>query len=825
MSSKFDWRAEDDLKWNEFTAGDSKDEQPDSERKRPAWLIISGILVLVVTVGIFAFFQVRRYVEDTAAAVEEDVLSSHALVKMAAQEDDLELFAPLLSGRDPKWTQDQLTLLDMDLLLDRQPLGLTWKPQEATDNISVTLSPDLQSAEIEYIETYGYGLNGEEGDIQLAQTAVYRLSETRWLLSPPNDDFWGEWISSQGRYVILTFPERDAELGRRLAADLEATLAGACFDLDLECDNLPHLDVLLTPDLEAMMALENSGYLAQEGEQLRLPTPTLVGKPANNVSYRALYRGYATLLLSHLVARQANWNCCDQSPFFKALVDVQLHQLGFQSWPLTAEDYRTALRHPPDLTAIRAIWDEGLTPAQAQERPEWWMLYTFIEFVVNQQEEPAVIDLQRALAETNSFNTWLDQAGINGSLNLMEGAWQAFIHERILQTQAQPTLAWPEEDIALICNDGQTGIANIYRYQPTANSWTVELADRDFVVMNGLPDNQGLILTEQFLSVDQLRTTLWRDGQETAVSFGSGFYFSAERSDPEGRYLVLSSFQENTAGTGDFVFGLHLLELANCNQDSCPLTPIEGEPVWSPDGSQTLWSGPALLSAPNSEVQIYLGDEQVQAGQSAGIGFAPFWLDDENYAFLQNPANTVLMAAGIVDRSPEQILETADLISFLPEVKASDLLINDARVDPTAPNLVYLTVSQRFGTDADYLFTLDWQSGKIELVLTAEEVLGDLSIHSFSPNHRHLALTSLAVNEINSGGTYQEMLLIDRESQRSVAYTLIDTIIPTSGSWSNNGQWFLFLAPDYLMLSAPEAGYDHFVPHKFRNCTGAAWIK
>lgn len=824
MSSKFDWRAEDDVGWNEFVSDDPQDEQPDSGRKRPAWLIIAGILLLVISAGTFAFFQVRRYVENTAASVEEDVLSSHALVKMAAQENDLELFAPLLSGRDPQWTQGQMTLLDMNLLLDRQPFGLTRQLQETADSISVTLSPDLQSAEIEYIESYGYGRNGQEGDIQLAQTAVYRLSETRWLLSPPDNDFWGDWISSQGRYVILTFPERDGELGRRLASDLEAMVGGACFNLNLDCDSLPHLDVLLTPDLEAMMAIENLAYLAPEGDQLILPTPTLVGKPANDASYRALYRGYAAFLLSHLVARQANWECCAHAAFFKALVDVQLQQLGLQSWPLTAEDYRQALRQPLDLTALRRLWDEELTIAEARERPDWWMLYLFIEFIANQQETLSAFDLQRALTPADSFNSWLSQISITGSLNLVEEDWQDFISQRVLQMQAQPPIAWPEDDVAVICNDGQTGIANVYRYDPATNKWTVELADRDFVVMNGLPGNQGLILTEQFLDVDQLRTTLWREGQESAVAFGDGFYFSAERSDPAGHYLALNSFQENTAQAGDFVFGLYLLELANCNQDSCPLLPIDGEPLWSPDGSQTLWSGPDFLNTFENEVQIYLGDEQAQAGQPVGIGFSPFWLDNEHYAFLEEPNNTKLTAGNISDHSPEQLLETADLIPFLPEAEAGNLMIFEAKTDPIAPNLIYLSVSNR-SDDTNYLFTLNRQTGKIELVLTTEEGVDDISIHSFSPNHRQVVLKSFAVSQVGGGGTYQEILIFDIESQKIQSYTLVDTILPTSSGWSNNGDWLLFLGPDHLLLSAPEAGYDHLVPHQFRNCTGAVWTK
>jgi hypothetical protein len=131
MSAKFDWRAEDDTSWDEF-AGDGHDQnQAAPRRKRPPWLIAGGVILVLIVAGVVGFFQVRRYVDNTAASVEEDVASSHELVELAARRSDLELLAPLLSGRDPDWTQAQLTLLDTDLFYDRRPFGLHWQPAEA----------------------------------------------------------------------------------------------------------------------------------------------------------------------------------------------------------------------------------------------------------------------------------------------------------------------------------------------------------------------------------------------------------------------------------------------------------------------------------------------------------------------------------------------------------------------------------------------------------------------------------------------------------------------------------------------------------------------
>ncbi len=820
MSSNFDWRAEDDISWDKYAAPEADEGQPGPKRKRPIWLIALVVLVVLLSAGYLAYRQVRRYVDNTAASVEEDVLSSHALVKMAAQEGDLELFAPLLSGRDPNWTQDQLAILDMNLLFQRQPFGLSWRPQETSDDISVSLSSDLQSAEIEYQESYGYGLNGEEGIVQLTQTAVYRLSETRWLLSPPDDDFWGSYITAKGNYIELTFPDRDDETGSQLASDLEAVLSGACQRLELDCDESQPLDVLLATDLDAMMDTSDPELFAQAGDQLVLPTPTLVGKPANNASYRALYRGYATIIVSHLIARQAEWECCDQSPFFKALLDAQLHQLGLQTWPLTLADYRLALRRPLKVDTLREIRAEELSLAEFQERPDWPLTYLFVEFLINQEDAPPIIELQRTMARTASFGAWTAQAGVTGDDAVQEPAWQAAVQQRILDQQGPPPVNWPEEDIALICNDGQTGISNVYRYDLSQSSWKVELANRDFVVMNGLPNNEGLILTEQFLDVDQLRTTLWRDGQETVVIFGDAFYFSTERSNPDGTQLVLNSFEQET-----FTSEYNLLDIENCDDESCPLSRIEGLPVWSPDGSRTLWVMSERAAPIVGEWPLFLGDGRLQSPKPIGDGNSPFWLDNENYAFLQGgPQDVALVMASVNDNAPQILLTQADLAALVPDLEETEIRLNDATTDPTAPNLIYITAVNRL-ENIDYLFTLEWQRGEIELVLETENSPGGLLVPRFSPDNHWLVLRTNFSVASSSSQRQQNIYLYNTESQTTLLYTMSGAAFLPGRSWSNNGDWLASLSDGFIMLSAPDANYDHLVRHEFQDCTDMAWIK
>jgi hypothetical protein len=66
--------------------------------------------------------------------------------------------------------------------------------------------------------------------------------------------------------------------------------------------------------------------------------------------------------------------------------------------------------------------------------------------------------------------------------------------------------------------------------------------------------------------------------------------------------------------------------------------------------------------------------------------------------------------------------------------------------------------------------------------------------------------------------------LFDIESGQTQNYLLADYILLGEG-WSNDGRWLVSTAKGFLMLTAPEVGYDHLISHDFRDCTGVAWIK
>jgi hypothetical protein len=307
------------------------------------------------------------------------------------------------------------------------------------------------------------------------------------------------------------------------------------------------------------------------------------------------------------------------------------------------------------------------------------------------------------------------------------------------------------------------------------------------------------------------------------VTYGDAFLFSAELFDPTGRYIVINIFQQSVVEQNSYDSGPYLLELETCLPDNCPIISTDGRPVWSPDGARTLWVIPEILNPLEMEDQIFLGDELLQSGEMVASGSDPFWLDNETYAFTVNPGSMALMAASINDNTPEMLLETADLAALIPELEAAYMFVTNARADPAAPDLIFLTaVNSQDNTD--HVFTFNWQTGEINLVLSVEESYGGLTPHSFSPDHRWLLMRTFLAPPFSSDQRNQELFYYDMETQEVRNYGLVEDMILPTESWSNNGQWLVLLGRDFLILTAPGANYDHLVQHSFRDCTGVAWI-
>lgn len=318
----FDWQTEGKTVWE-----DAPSQPPTPKSRRGRWVVVA--LVLLATAVIFQ--GVRQRLAQVAGQVEADVLASHAVIHEAAVRGDGEVVLSFLSGRDADWASATGQLAADGLTYGRDGLNLTWLAEQSAAP-TVVVAADLQSAEVTQGERYAIDVgNGLTETVVLEQTAVYRLGNNRWLLSPPEAEFWGASRTILGQYLVVHFPTRDAAVVERLFLRLDDKLGQMCTQLpNFTCPAGFQIDVVFSPEPEALAQASLGAVITAEQTGLRLPTPTLVGLPQSEAAFQALFRGYASLVVATAVTDLVDWRCCEEVDFYQALLNDLLSQLGLR---------------------------------------------------------------------------------------------------------------------------------------------------------------------------------------------------------------------------------------------------------------------------------------------------------------------------------------------------------------------------------------------------------------------------------------------------------------------------------------------------------------
>lgn len=423
----FDWQTQEEISWEEPPPLEEEPLDPGPRRRR--WPYV--VLMVLVGAAAAAFVVVRelnRRVDDAQTEARLAVISSYNVIQQAAVEADAELFVSFLSGRDADWSGAQERAVQEGAFLNREGLGL-YRMGEASlgsDTADVTFSPDLTSAEMTVTQTYGVAIgHGLTETVRLRQTAVYRLGPNRWLLAPPELEFWGEMETRHGRYLTTTYPERDAAIGRRLASDLDRKLIEMCEQIaGLNCPADLQVTLDLTTDPNSLLPLNRTNIpLGQRN--ISLPTPTLAGLPLDEHGYRALQRGYGQRLVTAVISDLVGWVCCSQEIFYEAIVNKQLQQLGLKtSSPL---DYERVQDNATRLADFLGLWDTTNESAQPEDGE---MVYGLIEFLTS-EVGVTTPQMQRELGEVTYRNWLLNVVGERyPSFDDLEQEWQRFLDER-----------------------------------------------------------------------------------------------------------------------------------------------------------------------------------------------------------------------------------------------------------------------------------------------------------------------------------------------------------------------------------------------------------
>lgn len=836
----FDWQSDEEDLWkdqNEVVA------VPEPPRRRRWWAGLLAIMLVVGLVGGLIYRQLNRRVEEAVSSLEEDVAAAFGVVRSAADRRDRELLVSVISGRYPRWTSTQKELLEAGYLLDRAPFGL-WLQPAAPRIVSVELSADLSQAILVAEQVYAtQSAEGVTETVRLQQTAVFRQGDQRWLFAPPNEDFWGSYALLTGDYLTLEVPERDREIGVRLAADLDAAVEKMCQTLaEIECPAEPELFVRLETEPETWLDATDPANRLTAGHTLILPTPSLLGLPADEAAYLALLRGYSEQVLAPYIAELVGYECCnDHFLFYEALLLKQLNELGIRPWPLGPAEYEQLARGPLELGALSEFWFLSLAEATPLNRA---YALAAVEFTLREGTDVTPAAMQRSLATRQSFwrwfQQWFERSPVNSGLlpeEVYGRRWLQFVNDQTLSAQQPPPVPLPDEDIALLC--GSDVVLGLYRYDLASEAWQHELDGRTFLSMVPLLDDSGLVLEERFLSesnVEWKRILLWQEGQEISAYEGplrAGLLAGFHGEDPAGQFLRIYTYFD-ASGPPSFLY----LNMGQCDANGCPQQSVSGLPIWSPDGKHTLiWE---FLEA---EAAVVIGDANaIPLERLNENAFAPFWLDNFTigYLYLADDGSQQVRIASIDDlQSPQTVLTLEDLRQAIPEAEQSaELSFNYAAAAPDDPFTLYLAVNNLDDIRPKvYIFsyrrpdlagmpTPDPTSsysdparlGEATLLISADDSFATYAPFQFSPNGRWLTT-------VTSGWRHPARLffLHDRTTGQTQQFESSPTF--PHYDWSADGQWLLRVEEGYMSLTAPAYDYHRLLFYDQPQCGFPAWVK
>ncbi len=871
MSGKFDWRTEDEEYWDELDTDPASDSHP---YRRSRWIVTLVLILLFAGLGAIFMRTVNRRMDDNMQAMRDDIVSSHNLLQFAEAERDNELFYSLLSGRDSSWTTSQHELFQLRLLRDRAPFGLQVQqtgplPKKEDKSYIINFSPDLLTAEVQTLLPYDtITSDGSTDTIILQEIALYRLGRERWLLSPPEKEFWGSESTRDGRRIRLIYPQRDAELADRLLSDLDRALEEICGALaDINCPSDLHLDVIFSTDPASLVnsARPLGAISTDTGPTVILPAPTLIGIPQDDGGYQALLRGYEAQMATAIISHHVGYECCQQLPFYQALIDYQLGELGLKPWPVSGEDYARIVAERVHLQDVATLWQSD--DPEDLYGPDGWRVFTMVDYLLDARPNSSPANLQRELVRRGSFYGWLngifapETGHTNTSLlsHLMRGFWlRGYI--QTLDTDGEDIVLPAEQDLFVSCTDSDSisqedRVSTLYRYEVRNDTWHKVNDTPNSLWISPLPGDDA-ILQQEFGSGDGYWETFIR-GQNQLVPLmpnSEDFVVSFGQTDPDFTGLTAFVFPPDSDEATITWF-----DLLDCREErGCAPRELPGIPIWSPDGAHALFS-----SNPNAQIDLlqiemrsilfdrnaehlpaplFVGDRNTLLGSDlvsevrdltpVGTGHAPFWLDSGTIGYITDAANPIaqrnsrVVARSVDQNDPQTLFSLNDLmVAMERDIGAIRLFsIHYVVVHPDKPDQLYAVAFSSWDYQA-HVLSVDRSTSEVRYLMSA----GYLSNHSLglSPVGRFIVLTGVAEGDPNTGDISALLQVYDLAQKEVFTFLSVSAEFPpfSSYDWSLDGDWLALLLDNNLVgFFSPEQEQLRIVETPPGRCNTPVWV-
>ncbi len=798
--ANFEWRTGEEDSWEDIPP--ENDLSPNESNR--SWIVWGGVITAVILAAFMTYRQLDRQVQEVSATTTSDLLASVDVRQKAILEGDAELFDSVLSGANLNWTGAQQTLFSQNSVDDRWQIGFSKLP-ESSEALTVTMSPDLISAEVVMAQAYAFvDDKGVQSKVTLHRTDVYRRGNVRWLYSPPTDEFWGQWRSENGRYLTLIFPERDYEIAQRLIVDLDNRLAtycqerGLCGKLTVRLDKSP-ISLLLMSDLEQTW---------RRMSNLELSAPSLVGLPTDDEGYEALLDGYSVPILSMAILRSWNYECCEKGLFVQALIDKKLSELGVKHWPLTPDVYESIFQEPIlRADQLHRFWSKP--PNMPLAGGEWPLIYHTIDFLMEQDPENSTSELFELLQLESSYTGWLDaSASSQLASGVLYREWLAAVQEQLEET----AVSLPNQQIALLCRAGsqRTRLNSVYYLDPETGDVSPIITDRNLLYMASMADDSGILLHEQQPILNQSQLWHWQDGIETVIesrSMGFGLFYVKDGATSE--QLTLFNY--------DFADDVAVHSLLDCGGETCQNILVDGTPHWSQNGrfaiNQTLDNHLSMIDTSGAVVM------------EIGTGFAPFWLGEVRYGFIRTAFESGLPKLEIYTLEGGEIDAQWSLSVLTQTLPANftfaDLNYRAVMSDPHDEDVLFVGVTVDSG-DAELtslLFRFDLELNEADLVYETPFLLNSYHPLTISPDDRYLIATTFAQSD-----TQSEIFLYEFETGEVHTLGSNNRLSSFRHDWSADGRWLMRIEEDFLHLYSPMAKEQKVILHELPSCNHGSWV-
>jgi Tol biopolymer transport system component len=653
----------------------------------------------------------------------------------------------------------------------------------------VTLEPGGARLDATYRLSVTLPMPGGPVSVTLRVPQYYKQTPSGWVRAMPAPDFWGPWRKQSGKYVVAIYLDRDASLIEPLVPRLDDIMQRICDPL--VCPAV--LPITFDNTAEALAGLDDFSY-GYDATGLRLPSPHLIGLPADAPSREELYRAYGTRLVQALIYEASNRRLTMTYLSSQEFVRWHLAQAGLAGPFINEAITRTLVTSPAAAQQPLGTISVRSRPVGLEAMPGEVVMPLAFDFLERQFGAGAVSRLLPALSSP-SVGTLGEAVAMTQRVNssTLEQAWQKYLQDRFRQVSASNVA--PTGELALWCapDPNVTTASVIFRVRangeggqfaaggPEApNTWSPRWSPDGKWLAYGQGDATSARVLVMAADAGEVRVVA--DGLKGAPSVSWT---------PDGRLQM--------AGTTTRLFDLASgagVEITGTGH------------TWSPDGTQV-----AFVSAyPNRK--IWIADANGRNARQVGVGSGPAWSPDgKRLAFLDLSGSNQLLDAkrvGLADVSSGSVkvlTSDSDLLKSLAVGADESGWMSDVAWSPDGSLMAV---------------AMAWSSGSAVVVLNVETgavraqwqwgwTRAWFPVWAWSADSRHLAVW------VNPDSLAQGVVdILDTQ-------TGTETPLPGRAfDWSPDGKWLAVTqSPNGVLIVTPDLSIRRSLDTP--NCFDVSW--